>query len=117
MFAVPTSDKSGCSDLRIGADVTDVTENVTGRILRPRRSQMRAHPAKDRSRKLLAIICHREAADDFEAKASQELRLELFQMRTEARKRKAFPGDVGDFFAPTKIGFCRALKLRDLAGR
>jgi hypothetical protein len=77
---------------------------------------MRAHSAKYRSGNLLTIVCHREAADDFEAKASQKRRLELFQMRAEAGKRKAFLRDLGDFLVSAKISFSRALEFGDLAG-
>jgi hypothetical protein len=77
---------------------------------------MRAHPAKYRSGKLLAIFCHREAAYDFEAEADQQLLLEIFQVRAEVRKRKAFLRDLCDFFASAEICFSCVLELGDLAG-
>jgi hypothetical protein len=78
---------------------------------------MRAHPTKYRRGELLVIFCHRQAADHFEAKASQERCLKLFQMRAKAGKRKAFLRDLGNSFVFAQIRFSRALKFRDLAGR
>ena len=103
MFAVPRFDKSGCSDPSHrrrchGRDrECDPLHFATAPI------QDARPPAKYRSGELLAIFRHRQAADHFEAKASQERCLELFQMRAEMGKRKALLRDLGDFLVSAKI--------------
>src|SRR5689334_4539653 len=81
--------------VRVGANITDVPENVARCVLRSCRSEMRAYTAKDSSGEFLAVVRDRKTTYDLETEAIEQLLLELLKASAEARKRESFLGNPG----------------------
>ena len=76
----------GSSGVR--AEIADMSENMAHRVLRPRRSEMRADAAKDRGGKFLAVVRDRKAADHLKADAVDQPLLQPRQVSAETRQWK-----------------------------
>src|SRR6185503_9122376 len=85
-------------------------------ILRPRSAEVHADPPVKKRRVLLVVLVARDTANQNEAAAVDQLPLDVFQPRTQAREREIVftqSKNVGRFgFGMRK----RAIELHELAG-
>ncbi len=74
--------------------VGDVTEQMALRVLRPRTPEVHADAPVDRRRALLAVVVGRQAADEHDPAAVDQLVLNARELGTEGREREVVACDV-----------------------
>ena len=79
------------------AEVDDVAEQVSHRILRHRPSEEGANPPERDGPPAHRIALDRQPPDQYESAAAQQLFADRVQHRTERRQREVFPADTGDW--------------------